>query len=601
MSAQGIAVEKYCPVCGLKFPPSDDATKCTKDGAPLLPVTKDPLIGQTVEENVELLELIGAGASSMVYRARRTNLNQLVAFKLLRSDLVSSVHKIQRFENEARMVGRIKHPNVCAVFDFGLLNSGQPYLVLELVDGKSLATVLTEESKLPTARAIHLLKQIGAGLQEAHNNGVMHRDLKPSNIMVVGSGENETVKLIDFGLARALDPDLAEQLTTSGYIFGTPSYMSPEQVLGKPLDARTDIYSLGCVFYEMLTGKKAIDGDTAFDIMSKHLQAGPEAMTDELPAPLQMVVVKCMQKEPANRYQTVQAVLDAVAALKTSTPFAVYHRRLFRKLRVPITISFILGSIAISTYSILPFITPKSDPGAKLVAELKDLETANKLDQAEVAGKKTFDWLKAHGRAHSQEMIDVSRTMQRIYDRQARTQESGPYIKAIFEAESKMTGDLIHANQRAGAAFLSTNSEKEAVPYLAAWLKLTEEKYGATSKECEQPLLDLCHAQVGSAMYSDAEQNYRRLTEISTRSDSGAQPEFLVSMYRELADLYLKMNKPKDAITFANKAVALAADVSPRAREGAWEKAGVCAAANNRKRADRQSHPEHRGAKSQRR
>jgi serine/threonine protein kinase len=591
MSANGISVEKYCPSCGLNFPQGQETIRCAGDNTVLLPVTKDELLGKIIDHKVEILTVLGAGASSTVYRARQVDLGRPVAFKLLRTDLVSSALKIQRFGQEARLIGRLDHPNVCRVYDFGILNSGQPYLVLEIIEGKSLATVLKDEGTLLVSRAVYLCKEIAEGLKEAHRKGIIHRDLKPSNIMVVETGAGETIKLIDFGLAKAFAPEREDPGASSGYVVGTPSYMSPEQVLGHPLDARTDIYSLGCIFSEMLTGKKAIDGVNAFEIMSRHLRTEPQLNRDEggISPQLKALVLKCMRKDPDSRYQTAQEVLDALSAVETGSaslvqPVHPLHKFL-RSMPGYVTAGLVcLTVLGLSLHSMNQNYVRETDHAAQLISQLKDCEARNEIDQAERLGKEAFQWLKIHGKEYSPEMIDLGRAMQRIYAREVRTQESGEYIKAVFEAQRVLaardtsggTDKLLAACREAGTAYLNCNSDEQAMPYLEQWLALIEKKSGNFSKDCTQPLLSLCRAEVALGNYKAADRNYRRLVELCEKHHAGH--DIRLSVMNEAAELYLKMGDPEAASTLADQAVSLLAGASQPIQSKTLQRSALCAA-----------------------
>ncbi len=235
----------------------------------------DPLIGQTISTDYEILELIGAGGWSRVYKARQKDGQRIVAIKVLHSHLLFDRESVTRFEREAKSGVSLSHPNICQVFDYDRLESGQPYIIMEYLKGESLSSLLKRKGKLSEKDAVPIFVACLNGLQEAHDNGIVHRDVKPANIFVLdgtsnNGGSHPDVKLLDFGMAKIIvgvQPDL----TLTGTAFGTVQYMSPEQVLGNPIDGRSDLYSLGCVMYETLTGKKVFEGATAFGVMEQHV------------------------------------------------------------------------------------------------------------------------------------------------------------------------------------------------------------------------------------------------------------------------------------------------------------------------------------------
>jgi len=278
----------------------------------------DSFVGKVLEGRFEIISLIGKGGMSAVFKARHRQVNLPVAIKILLSHHLSDQQNRERFKMEARAVNSLNHPNIMGVIAFGLLSGGEPYLVLEFLQGRSLAEIIKEEGRLPVERAIRLFIQVCNGLAHAHEKGVLHRDLKPNNIMLVeAAGQAELVKIVDFGLAKLLPKDgrEAQQLTAEGQTFGSPLYMSPEQCLGQELDARSDIYSLGCSLYETLTGQPPLLGANAFQTMTLHLSERPLPMSQlaedlRIPESLERIVSKALEKKPEQRYQTMRELLD---------------------------------------------------------------------------------------------------------------------------------------------------------------------------------------------------------------------------------------------------------------------------------------------------
>lgn len=559
MCPHGISVEKYCPACARKFAPDDQSLTCDDDNAVLLPITRDPLLHKVIDQKIEVLELIGAGGSSMVYRAKQLDLKRTVAFKLLRTDLVASAEKIERFGAEARMASRVHHRNVCTVYDFGILESGQPYLVLEMVEGRSLAKILKDEGVLSVNRALFLLKQVCDGLNEAHKLSIMHRDLKPSNIMVHGSGENESVKIIDFGLAKSFEIDLEEQVASSGYMVGTPSYMSPEQVLGQQLDARTDIYSLGCVLYEMLTGRKAVDGKTAFDIMSSHLKDAPQPMDERrVPFDVQEFTFKCLSKDPNNRYQSFQEISAVLAALDPDTKSSrnaikVISRKVRSSVPLMLAAAAALGLIGVGWHFAksaphgVPVVasgTISGDPVDALMHQFETLEARNEIDQAETVGKRAYDILQKQSKRNPQQILHVARAMERIYRRNNSSKQAAKYTLSILEAKQSLAGGdtdkLIAATKEAGEGLLNSGQEREALPVLSQWLTLTEKEYGADSKESTHPLFMVCKCQFKVGDYKTADKEFRRLGALVDKHFA-ANDEFRLEVLLEWIALYVQM------------------------------------------------------------
>src|SRR5688572_10246385 len=244
---------KICPRCSELYP--DDAARCPRDSTELKPVM-DPLIGKTIGGRYRLISRLGSGGMSSVYLARHVMIDRLMAIKTLRRDLAQDPVQRDRFIREARAVNRINHENIVEITDFGESDDGLVYLVMEYVPGEPLLKAFARGPFEP-GRAIHISDQIAGALGRAHQMGVVHRDLKPENILLVPrKGRPDFVKILDFGIAKILD---APSLTGSQQIFGTPGYIAPEYIQSTNIDGRADLYSLGVILYEMITGALPFD------------------------------------------------------------------------------------------------------------------------------------------------------------------------------------------------------------------------------------------------------------------------------------------------------------------------------------------------------
>lgn len=319
MEATGSAETiKRCPECGLELSGASAICACDNsipvDTAP----TKDPLIGTILNGTYEIQESIGRGGMGVVYRARDILMERTVAIKMLHAHLVSDQSSFQRFQQEARAASAINHPNVITAYDFGISESGQPYLIMDFIQGQSLSATIEECNGLEQTRAINIFVQCCDALHVAHSRGVVHRDLKPSNIMIVKNRDTpDFVKIVDFGIAKLL-PGSSKQshnLTQTGELFGSPLYMSPEQFLGKKLDERTDIYSIGCVMYEGLAGHPPFSGEHVLETMYKHLNDPPVKFSAtradlSISPKLEAVVMRALEKDPDQRFQSMSELRD---------------------------------------------------------------------------------------------------------------------------------------------------------------------------------------------------------------------------------------------------------------------------------------------------
>ena len=284
---------------------------------------QDPRVGSVLDGRYRILAAIARGGMGVVYRGERVGLGRPVAIKFLHPEAAATPDLRRRFEVEARAASRLSHPSCVAVIDFGLERSGSdegaPYLVMDFVAGRTLSAVMREGSP-SIARALHLGKQILAGLAHAHARGIVHRDVKPANIMVWSDALGEHAQVTDFGVAKLLD---APGSHSQDLAIGTPSYMSPEQTLGQPVDARSDVYGAGVLLYELLAERKPFHAAQAFELMWLHREAPVPAFDDvaphrSIPPAIEGVVRRALAKAPEDRYasavQFADALDDAVAS-----------------------------------------------------------------------------------------------------------------------------------------------------------------------------------------------------------------------------------------------------------------------------------------------
>jgi len=260
-------------------------------------------------------EIIGAGGMGVVYRAFDRELQEPVAIKTLRPEAMAGESvALERFKQEIRLARRIAHRNVVRTYDLGEIN-GVYYLTMEYVEGTSLKQLVASRGKLPVSVTLTIGKQLCRALEVAHAEGVIHRDVKPQNMVVEPSG---FLKVMDFGIARLVNPPKGKGLTEAGTSIGTPDYMSPEQLSGAELDARSDLYAAGVVLFECVTGKLPFETETTWALVAKHLEEpvpDPRSLNGEVPAGLAEVILRAMAKSPADRYQSASAMHDALAAL----------------------------------------------------------------------------------------------------------------------------------------------------------------------------------------------------------------------------------------------------------------------------------------------
>ncbi|HEU4508067.1 MAG TPA: protein kinase [Pyrinomonadaceae bacterium] len=318
---------KKCPKCGVEY--ADQTTLCPADGV-ALEKEGDSLLGTTLAGKYRIDERLNEGGMGTVYRGTHVLMDKTVAIKVLRPSLAADEKIVARFSREARAASKISHPNALSVTDFGEDESGHVFLVMEFLSGRTLKQLIRDEGPLPLPRVVDITRQVGDALNAAHQQGVIHRDLKSDNIMLVDTMAGDHAKVLDFGIAKINEPDgtVDTNLTAPNLVIGTPQYMSPEQCSqDSEIDARSDIYSLGVILYEMLVGHVPFSGDSPTMVMMKHLQDPVPSVLEEredLPPTVARVVARAMAKVPSNRYQNVAELVEdlTIAAGMTLTRMA---------------------------------------------------------------------------------------------------------------------------------------------------------------------------------------------------------------------------------------------------------------------------------------
>lgn len=301
---------KICPQCGATYP--DEYNVCPQDGA-ALPSSKATSASRVVDGKYQIVRMVGRGGMGAVYEAIHATMQRRVALKILNTDLVSNPAALERFRREALLSGRLKHPNAITIYDYGMSAVGEAYIVMEFLEGHSLSHELQQVKAMSPMRVASVLAPVCDAVHAAHIEGIIHRDLKPANIMIERLRTGETVKVLDFGIAKLAmsNPNLMN-LTGTG-IIGTPQYMSPEQCQAHKIDARSDVYSIGIIAYEMLVGKLPFDEPTPLATVIAQVKHKPKPIRDtrpDVPPALEAVVMRALEKSPAKRQQTAEELAN---------------------------------------------------------------------------------------------------------------------------------------------------------------------------------------------------------------------------------------------------------------------------------------------------
>ncbi len=308
-----------CPLCNLSIPTT--TAVCPQDGTA---IDAQKEIDRALAETYEFIGTIGTGGMGVIYKARQKMLNKIVAIKMLHSHLLN-IQSMLRFQQEAKAASALRHPNVIAVHDFGISEQWQPFMVMDYIEGITLSDLLRERGALPLPEAMDIFLAVCDALEHAHAHGVLHRDLKSSNIMLTEKDGGYDIHLLDFGIAKIVDDEaggVAQQLTQTGEMIGSPLYMSPEQCMGKKVDHRSDIYSLGCILYEAVTGHPPHRGNTMLDTIFKHLNETPQALREarpdiNFPETFDNLVMKLLATRPEDRLQNITQVKNELLNIQS--------------------------------------------------------------------------------------------------------------------------------------------------------------------------------------------------------------------------------------------------------------------------------------------
>lgn len=317
---------RFCHQCGITLSTLESTSKVealrTSAAIGEESSIRDPFIGLTIEGKYRIDKVIGTGGMGVVYQAARLLIGDQVAVKILHTERVVDPHASERFSREARAAARLKHPNVVSIYDFGVTVDGLQYLVMELIEGKSLRATIRQQGPLTASMAAEITNQMCAALEEAHRQHIIHRDVKPDNIIINSGPAGLRVKVLDFGIAKLRD-ETGSHLTQTGNIMGTPHYMSPEQCLGEELDHRADIYSAGIVLFEMLCGRVPFDSSISTAVVIQHVNQPPPSLRELNPAVspnLERSVLRALEKSREARPQTAVAFAREVAAALAEAP-----------------------------------------------------------------------------------------------------------------------------------------------------------------------------------------------------------------------------------------------------------------------------------------
>jgi eukaryotic-like serine/threonine-protein kinase len=321
---------KTCPICDFRY--DDQLDECPRHRVELAD-TSDPLLGSIIKDRYKLVQLLGRGSMGAVYRAKTKGSASEVAIKVLHTHLANNRESLKRFHHEAKASSRLRHPHIVSIYDVGVIPNGQPYIAMELLKGRNLGQFLKERRQLGAREALPIIRQVCEALSEAHSHGVVHRDIKPANIMLMNRfGQEHYVVVVDFGIAKVIQRVSDVDSTTPGLIFGSPAYMSPERFRGKGGDFRSDIYSLGIIMFQMLTGAPPFRSGDLYSLMNEHVNLPPPSVRSllgdqcDIPQILEDTIARALAKRPEDRQENMRQLLtqinQSIDATFSSTPLS---------------------------------------------------------------------------------------------------------------------------------------------------------------------------------------------------------------------------------------------------------------------------------------
>jgi serine/threonine protein kinase len=569
---------RTCTNCGLEL--AGQNAICACDPNFIIMPSQDPMLGQTLG-CYKIVEVIGRGGMGIIYKAHDQWMDRTIAIKMLHQHLVHDPQSLQRFNQEAKAAGNIEHPNVIQAYDFGVAPStDQPFLVMEYLQGKSLADVIEDEKQIDAERSVNIFIQASEALAAAHAKNVLHRDLKPSNIMLIQTKDQpDFVKIVDFGIAKLLPGSGKEvQLTQTGEVFGSPLYMSPEQFVGRKVDTRSDIYSMGCVMYESLIGKPPVAGDHVLETMYKHMNEVPKRFSEVRPdlkiSPrLEAVVMRALEKDPEHRYQSMTELHDDLMLTRTGfkdrRPLRVKLKskmaqfRRFRKRyedlasNVLLTVLSMIIATSIAAFGYMFFKTNQETHWRELKQQAQNAYRREDFRQAENMLTDAAKVARENFGDEDPRYIDTLKRLAWVYNAQQEYAKG----RRLFEKVYRLSGDELHKicfaqTMLAGGELIGSIMNDTTVGPEAILRRASEtiEKYlGSNDPELVPLLEQLALVYQAQGKFDEAETQYLRIFSImrETEGDDSIGAAYahklLGGLYHEWAKRLISENHPEEA------------------------------------------------------
>lgn len=537
----------------------------------------DPMVGRKVADRWELTELLGEGSMSTVYKARELATGKPVVLKALHQHLLAKLPNVKRFEQRAKANSNLRHPNINNFYDFYLGPSNEIYLVCEWLSGQSLEDLLSKSGHLPVNRTIDIFIHVCEALEYAHTEKILHRDLKPSNIAVVKSGGQEQVRVVDFGIAKLLSEESDEvksnqYITHTREVFGSPLYMSPEQCMGKKLDPRSDIYSLGCVMYETISGKPPFVGKNVLETAYKHMNEAPKPLTADQPddpvlARFEVVVLKTLAKDADNRYQSVDDLKHDLKLIRSAgdeewqeQAIALKKTQKLKKLetkKLPVSFEMlvflatsVLLIIVVAVWS-LSFLSPDAQDYPAFNNDLIWVVTDKKRDSPvqdfgnrEEAARMNLATVEREKGPECREYADALFNLVDLYIKAGHWADAALHLNHLIDTTKKVGGPMSMGDcyKNLGYCYFMQDEYDEAVEASNKAVEQLEKQYGPVSPAMMLPLQVLGDVYTRKKQLDDAQRVYEKLLAI-TDGMKGRNPLEFAKASSKLADIYRRQQK----------------------------------------------------------
>jgi tRNA A-37 threonylcarbamoyl transferase component Bud32/tetratricopeptide (TPR) repeat protein len=583
-----IAVKQSCDTCGApqsawtKEPPPASSTANSPDGKAadesLSLHEHDPLkelSSKYIGGRYKVLALIGLGGVGSVYKVRHVLLDRIYAMKMLNPGALAEFKVLQRFKEEAKAVAALSHQNLVSLQDFGLSEDGAPYLVMDYLEGESLESEIERCGHIEEKRAIAMFQAICDGLSYAHSKGIVHRDLKPSNIILAKDEHgNEVPKIVDFGIAKRQDVDI--KLTQTGEVFGTPLYMSPEQCLGKECDVRSDIYSLGCIMYECLSGKEAFGSESGIKTIIKHIHEEAKPLRKvcegfDVSSGIEHVVGTCLEIDPARRPQTMQALSDSlerIASGKSTAPMVVPRIRRKQVTQLATVVATIFSSLFLILLAAVIYMSVTRPEYLRLSDKARAQANAGDYDAAVTLEQKAVATALQAGNSVPPSHMAMMYSWLCEY-----AEQSGDFETTVASADqtskyAALSGDIQMQDEfiLCAAQYERTINAKIARQYYQRAIKIKEKLVGSNSPQLVRILLEASSAAYARHLRPDVKDAVFYLTQASRIADSHNEDEVhpteRLELYEQLGKSYAFLGDYQNADIALAKAESLFAAAS---------------------------------------